>query len=218
MEKRIIKNEFLQLKKTYVKGGFKPLLERFFNYFLMQFVVIGYTYKLDLDKIQYVPPSRGLTFETMTIYHLDEIYHGYKDEMNERVYQDLLRKLKTPKFEGFIVKKDGEICDYCFINYKSSFPRMEFPYVDEKNNGYLLTDYVFNKFRNQKIQQYDIYSRLMVLKQKNFKTATGIVERYNYPSRSSIEKFGFKKCVIGFFFKCGNRRLSKDHFIVLKIK
>jgi hypothetical protein len=212
MKYKIIKNEFEQLKKTYLRKGLKPLLTRIFDYFLMQFIAIGFTYELDLDKIQYIPSNQDFIFENIDIHALDRIYDEYKSEINEKIYQDILKKIKNPIFEGFIVKKNGKICSYCFIKYEN------IKKIYEKNTGHLLTDYVFNKYRNQKIQQYGIYRRLMVLKQKNFKTATGVVERYNYPSRSSFEKFGFKKCSISYFFKFGNRRLSNDYFFVLKNK
>ena len=215
MKKNKVAEETRILRKAYARGGMKLLLEQFLDFFLMQFIAIGYTYKIDLAKIQYMPQSRELTFEKMTIHHLNEIYRNYKAEVTEQVYKDLRWKLENPEFEGFILKKEDEICNYSFIKYGTTFPILENKYVDEKKNGYLLTDYVFKRFRGSKIQQYDILMRLMVLKEKKFKTATGVVERYNYPSRSSIEKFGFEKCVIGFHLTFGKKKISSDYFKVI---
>ena len=215
MRKKKIENELTQLKTTYIKRGYKQLLIRLLDYFLMQFMAIGYTYKLDLNKIEYVPPMEGLTFETMSILELDSIFRDYKDEINEKSYQDFLEKLNNQTYDGFIMKKEGELCGYCFINYGTTYPILKDNYVDEKYNGYLLTDRVFKKYQNQKIHQYAIYNRLQVLKEKNYKTATALVKKYNYPSRASIEKFGFKKCVICYFFKFGKRMRSKDYFKII---
>ncbi len=215
MEKNKIEYELKQLKTTYVRRGFKQLILRNFYYVLMQFMPIGFTYKLDLDKIEYSPPEKGLKFESMTIQDLDVIFHDYKDEMNEYTYRDLLKKLKDPAYNGFIMKKDDKICGYCFINYGTTYPILKIKYVDEKHNGYLLNDYVFKKYRGQKIQQYDLYNRLQVLKKKKYKTATGLVALRNYPSWSNMEKFGFKKCVMCYHFRCRKWR-SKDHFKIIK--
>jgi len=215
MIKNLYNQVLNQIQTIYAERGFKHLLKRLFNYVLMQFIDIGYTYKLDLDKIEYIPPSKGLTFERMTIHNLDSIFRDHPDEINEQTYLDLLEKLKDSNFNGFNMKKDGEICGYCFINYGTTFPILKTQYVDERNNGYLCTDYVFKKYRIQKIQQYEIYNRLQKLKKKNYKTATGLVEKYNYPSRASIEKFGFKKCVICYFFRFGNLIRSKEHYKII---
>lgn len=215
MKKKDIEYELKQLKITYINKGFKRLILRLFDYFLKRFMFIGYTYKLDLDKMVYIPPGGGLTFQGMTIPDLDLISQNYKDEINEKLYQDLFEKLNNPKFNGFIVKKDGKICNYCFIHYGTTYPILKNKYVDLECNGYLLNDYVFKKYRGQKIQEYDIYNRLKILKKKNYKTATGLIERYNYPSCASYEKFGFKKCVICYFFRFGKLMRSRDHFKII---
>jgi len=60
MKKRDVEFQIKELKITYFKRGFKQLILRIFYYVLIQFMPIGFTYKLELDKIAYIPSTKGL--------------------------------------------------------------------------------------------------------------------------------------------------------------
>jgi ribosomal protein S18 acetylase RimI-like enzyme len=215
MKKSEIQFLLNRIKINYTEKGFKRLLLYLFNFIIEQFIVITYIYKLELDKISYNPPDKGLTFEIIKVQDLDLIHLKHKEEDDENSYQQFLEKFKDPENNGFITKKDNEICGYFFIKYKNTYPVLKEDYVDINDNGYLSYEYVFKKYRGQKIQQFNINTRLQMLKEKNFKTATAIILKTNYPSIRSFEKFGFKKCVIFYFFRFGKWIRSKDHFKII---
>lgn len=216
MKKLDIEQKILQWKKTYYKKGYTTLLLNFFNTFLMKFCAIGYTYRLELNKIEFVFPDNGLQFDTMNNNDLNLIFKEYKEEMNNKDYQELSEKINNSKFGGFVVKKDKEICGYFFVKYRSTYPILKHQYVDNEYNGYLLNEYVFKKYRDQKIQQFGIYNILQLLREKKFKTATTLVSKYNYAARATNEKFGFKKCVICYFFYLGKWMKSDTFFKIMK--
>jgi len=184
---------------------------------------IVFTYKLELDKIKYDkigfnPPIEGLTFDNMTIYDLNKIFHDYRDEINENTNKDLLTKFNDPTYNGFIIRRGDKICGYFFLNYGTTYPILKTKYVDERYNGYILSDYVFKKYRGRQIQQYAFYNRIQLLKKKNYKTATAVIAIHNYPSRRSIDKMGFKKCVMCYYFRCGKWIRSRDLFKIIEKK
>jgi hypothetical protein len=205
----------LNIKTIYANQGIKQFFIHLVHTVFKQFVAIGYTYRIDLDEIKLVPSNKGLTTQIMTLRDLDLIYLMFKDELNENLYKDFSEKLKDSRFEGFIVKRNDEICGYYFINYKNTDPVLKEKYVDLEKNGYLLTQYVFQKYRGQKIQQFFLYDQLKLLKNKNFRTATIMVSKYNYSSVRSIEKIGFKKCVRLCFFRFNGLFRSRVYFKVL---
>jgi ribosomal protein S18 acetylase RimI-like enzyme len=194
-------NIFKQIRTTNTENGFRHLISRIYYFILRQFIDIGYTYKIYLDKIENIPPLKEFTFEVMNISDIDTIFHTYPKEINEQTYLELTGKLHDSNYDGYIIKKEREVCGFCFINYKISYPILKNQYVDNKFNGYLCYDYVFKKYRNQKIHQYEIYNRLQLLKKKNYRTATALVNKYNYPARRAYEKLGFKKCVMSYNFQ-----------------
>ena len=143
---------------------------------------------------------------------MDIMYSKYWGELDKKVYQDLLGKLKNPQYDGFIIRKDNEICGYFFLNYNNTEPKLNIKYIDMKYNGYLTTDYVFKKYRGENLQEYEIYKRLEILKQRNYKTATSLLHKTNYPSINSYKKFGFKKYVICYYFRFGKYMESKINY------
>jgi hypothetical protein len=215
MYKKNFEYQIKQLKITYSKEGFKKLILNFFYILLNKFMPIGFTYKLDLDKLEYTPSPKGFTFKAMTTNDLKSIFHDYKDEIDENIHKDLLKKLNDPAYSGFIIKKEDKICGYCFLNYGTTYPILKNKFLDEKNNGHILNDYVFKNYRGQRIQQYAFYKRIQNLKQKNYKTATALIAIQNYPSRRSVEKMGFKKCVLCYHFRFGKWIRSRNLFKII---
>lgn len=215
MKKSDIQFLLNRIKINYTEKGFKRLLLYLFNFMIEQFIVIVYIYKLELDQIEYIPSDKGLTFVVMKVQDLDLIHLKHQEEDDENSYQKFLEKFKDPENNGFITKKDNEICGYFFMKFKNTYPILKENYVDINDNGYLSYEYVFKKYRGQKIQQFNINNRLQMLKEKKFKTATAIILKDNYASIRSFEKFGFKKCAILYYFKFGRRIRSKDHVKII---
>jgi len=111
MIKKLYNRALKEIRIIYIERGFKQLLMRLFNFVLKQFIDIGYTYKLDLDEIEYIPPSIKLKFEIITSHNLDSIFHDYPDEINQQTYFDLREKLKDSSYKGFIIKKIVKFVD-----------------------------------------------------------------------------------------------------------
>jgi hypothetical protein len=201
-----------QIKTINTTRGVKRAFITTIDHILEQFIPMGYGFKLDLDELNYSPPHKNLEFKRMSIKDLDIILGTYTGEIGNRVQQDLYEKLKNPQCDGFIVKKDNEIYGYCFLNYKFNKPNLNNKYIDTKYNGYLNTDFVFKKYRGENLQEYQIYKRLETLKQKNYKTATCLLHKTNYPSIITYKKFGFKQYVICSYFQFGKYIKSNIHY------
>jgi ribosomal protein S18 acetylase RimI-like enzyme len=205
-----------RIKKIYKEKGFRIFLNYLFNFLVEQFIVIAFTYKIELDKTDFIPLTKGLTFKMMKINDIDLIHSKYREESDEKAFQKFLEKFKDPENNGFIIEKNNEICGYSFIKYNTTYPVLKEKYIDINLNGYLSYDYVFTKYRGQKIQQFSIYNRLQILKEKNFKTATVLIEKNNYSSVKSYENFGFQKCVRLHFFRINGLKSKKVFKIISK--
>jgi len=201
-----------RIKLIYTERGFKQFFITILNYIPEQFIYIEYVYKLDLNRINYIPPYKGLEFKVMSVNDLEYIFNNYREELGKKIYQNLLEKLKNPQYNGFIIRKDNEICGYFFLSYKNTEPNLDIEYVNTKYNGYLSRDHVFKKYRGNKIHQYAIYKRLEILKQKNYRTATVLIHKNNYPSITSYKKFGFKNIGIVYYFHFRKWMKSKINY------
>ena len=135
---------------------------------------------------------------------LNILKKNYESEIDESKYWDILSNLNNPKVDGFIVKKNNDICGYFFLAFGKSESEVEKKYLNVEKNGYIFNDYVFERFRGQKIHQYSIFKRLMILKEKKYKTATSIIEHNNIASIKSYEKFGFQRYLFKCFFRFDN--------------
>jgi len=208
----MLKNIKLKFERFYSlnnQKGFKKLLKIIINHIFEQFIAIGYIYKAELSDLKYVPENKDFEFRIINEFDLDIMQINYQKEFNEKIYLDLLSKLNTPKVDGFIVKNGEDICGYFFLAYGRSESELEKKYFNVKKNGYIFSEYVFEKHRCKKIHQYSVYKRLCILKEKKYETATCIIERNNIPSIKSFEKLGFQRYLVKLFFRFGNNVRSK---------
>ncbi len=204
-----IQLRYKQLSNLNKKRGSKNILKRFINRLQDQFIAIGYIYKTDIGEIREFQGETAYEFIKINESDLDIMKKNYAKEFDEKKRLDLLSKIKTQNTDGFIVKKDGNICGYFFLSYGRSNSDVEKKYIDMNKNGYIFNDYVFEKYRGNKIQQYSIYKRLGILKEKQFKTATSAIEYDNLPSIKSYEKYDFKRYLVKLYFRFGNNIKSK---------
>jgi GNAT superfamily N-acetyltransferase len=113
----------------------------------------------------------------------------------------LQRRLKG-KDICFVAKEGKRIVGYTWVVFQSL-------YVDETNNElksdkqepWSYDSFVFPKYRNQKIFQKMLEQVLLFLKGKKFKRIYGHIFYDNMPSRTSVEKMGFKIVKILFRLK-----------------
>jgi hypothetical protein len=208
----MLKNIKLKFKRLYNlnnRKGFKNLFKIIVNHIFEHFIAIGYIYKAELSDLKYIPENKDFEFRIMNEFDLDILQINYRKEFNEKIYLDLLSILNTPNVDGFTVKNREDICGYFFLAYHRSESEIEEKYFNVKKNGYLFSDYVFEKHRGKKIHQYSIYKRLWILKEKKYETATCIIERNNIPSIKSFEKFDFQRYLVKLFFRFGNNIRSR---------
>ena len=198
------------------KYRFKTILKIINNYIFNQFIAIGYIFKGQISDINYVPENNNLEFRIINKSDLDIMSKNYQSEFKEKEYNDLISNINKKNIECFIVKKDGNICGYFSLAYGKSESEIEKNYLNIEKNGYIFGDYVFEKYRGKKIQQFSAYKRFCILKEKKFETATCIIKRENIPSIKSYEKFGFQKYLIKYHFRFGNLLRSKDNYKIVK--
>jgi len=213
-----LKNIELKIKRLYSlknQKGFKNLLKIIINHIFDQFIAIGYIYKGHLSDIKYVPENKDFEFRIMNKLDLEIMKTNYQNEFNEKNYYDELSKFNTRKVDCFIVKKDENICGYFSLAYGISESELEKKYLNVEKNGYIFGDYVFEKYRGKKIQQFSAYQRFCLLKEKKYETVTCIIKRNNIPSIKSYEKFGFQKYLIKYHFRFGILMRSKDHYKII---
>lgn len=211
-----IKTALDQIKTINTTRGFKQAFITILDLIQEQFISIGYGYKVDLDEITYIPAQKELKSKHISIKDLDIMLSKYEDELDKKIYQDLLDKINNPRYDGFIIEKDNDICGYFFLTYKYNEPDLDIKYVDTNNNGYLNRDYVFKKYRGKNLQEYEIYKRLEILKQKKYKTATSLLHKTNYSSINSYKKFGFKRYITCYSFRFGKLMESKLNYKIKK--
>lgn len=212
MKLKNIKLKFERLYSLNNYTGIKDISKIIINHIFSYFIAIGYIYKGQLSDIKYIPKNQDFEFRIMNKFDLDIMQINYQKEFNEKRYLDILSKLNTINVDGFIVKNKEDIFGYFFLEYGKSESELERKYLNFKKNGYIFGDYIFERYRGKKIQQYSIYKRLMILKDKKYETATCLIERNNIPSIKSYEKFGFQRYLIKYFFRFGNLIRSKDHY------
>ena len=205
-----IKLKFERLYSLHNRKGFKNLLKIITNHIFEQLIAIGYIYKVELSNLNYIPENKNFEFRIINEFDLNIMQINYREEFNEKIYSDFLSKLNMPTVDGFILKKGNDICGYFFLAYGKSESEVEKQYFNVKKNGYLFNDYVFKKHRGEKIQQYGIYKRLMLLNEKKYKTATCIIEHDNIQSIKSYEKFGFQRYLVKLHFRFGNYIRSRE--------
>jgi len=213
------KNIKLKFKRLYDLNnhkGYINFLKILFNHIFDQIIAIGYIYKMNLSDIKYVPENKKFEFRIMNRSDLDIIKTNYQNEFNEKEYFDVLSKLNKSKVDCFLVKKDENICGYFSLAYGRSESELEKKYLNVEKNGYIFGDYVFDKYRGKKIQQFSAYQRLCLLKEKKYETVTCNIKRNNIPSIKTYEKLGFQKYLIKYHFKFGDFMKSKDHYKIIK--
>lgn len=211
----MLKNIKVKFERLFIlinHKSFQNVIKIVLNYIFEQFIAIGHIYKVELSGINYVQKDNDLEFKRMNELDLELMQKKYYKEFNETIQSDILSNLHIPNVEGFIVKNRDDICGYFFLAYGKSESEKEKKYLNIEKNGYIFSDYVFEKYRGKKIHQYSIYKRLIILKEKKYMTATCLIQNDNVPSIKSYEKFGFHKYLIKYFFKFGNLLRSKDHY------
>jgi ribosomal protein S18 acetylase RimI-like enzyme len=216
MRLKIIKLKFKRVISLKNEYGFKNFLKIIINYIFNQFIAIGYILKGELSDIKYVPENKDIEFRAINKSDLDIMSKNYQTEFNEKEYNELIFNLNEKNIDCFIVKKDENICGYFSLAYGKSESEIEKKYLNVEKNGYIFGDYVFEKYRGKKIQQFSAYKRFCLLKEKKFETATCIIKRENIPSIRTYEKFGFQKYLIKYHFRFGNLLRSKDYYKIVK--
>lgn len=203
MKKNFNNKTMNRINELYSEQGFKKTLITILDFIFDQFISIGYGYKLNLNELNYHPSVEGFNFKSISIKNLNDIFNNPSKEISMEEYQELLNKLKNPQYNGFIIQKQNDICGYFFLGYKKNEPNIKSDTINQKYNGYICNDYIFKKYRGKKLQQFAYHERLEILKSKNYKTATCLIHRNNYPSIATTKKFGFKKYITCYYFRFG---------------
>ena len=203
---------------SYRKEGFRKCLAKMIYRTIFRVVTIRIVYKLDLNQIKFVPGNKGFTIEEMNLYDLDLMYSIYGHEIPQRRYEYLKGIIKSYTSSCYMIKNNtGDIGGYCCLGFGKESHAKIFSKVkdmDIHKNGYLFRDYTFKKFRGQGLHKFGIYSRLLILKNKGYKTATTRIAKGNITSEHSYGKFDFRKSLIEIHFHLFNRFLNSKFLVI----
>lgn len=193
----------MKLRKAitlYRKEGFRRCLAKIISFAIGQLVSVRFVYKLVLNQIKFIPQDKGFTIKEMDFDDLDLTHSLNEQEISQKRYECLKEIIKSRTSSCYILKNDDDnICGYCCLGFGEEGHAKIFGRIrgmDIRKNGYLFRDYTFKKYRRQGIQAFAIYSRLLILKNKGYKTATTRISKDNIVSEHSYEKLGFRKCLI----------------------
>ena len=214
--------------RTHRERGLKGLVATTMNVVLGparrgvgRIVTVRYVYKVDLDKAKPPPEGTGLSFEEADIATLERMYSTYESEMSPRRYERLRQVVLGPSSSCHVVRNtSGDYCGYCCLafgreDHAGVFGKISG--VDVHSNGYLFRDYTFKKHRCRGIHAFGICSRLTILRDKGYKTATTRVARGNVAAKRSYSRVGFERRLVEFHFHLLGR-FPNSNFLALPLR
>jgi|WetSurMetagenome_2_1015567.scaffolds.fasta_scaffold113977_2 hypothetical protein len=215
----MLKNIKLKIERLFISNnkGIKNFIKMIVNYIVIQFIAIGFVYKVELSNIAFSPETKNFEFRLFNEQDIKIIQKNYEKEFDKNKYLKFLTELNTQKIDSYIVKNGNDICGYFFLAYGKSESEIEKKYFNVEKNGYLFNDYVFEKYRGKKIHQFSIYRRLMILKEKKYDTATCLIQHDNIFSIRAYEKFGFQRYLMKYFFRFRNLIRSREYYKLIKV-
>ncbi|MBC8487332.1 MAG: GNAT family N-acetyltransferase [Bacteroidetes bacterium] len=147
------------------------------------------------------------------------LYSVSGNEINIDRYNYLRQLLTGSSSNCYIVKNiNGDICGYCAMWFGEGLYDQIFGRIKNLNindNGYLFRDYTFKKFRGKGVQKFMIYSRLEILRNNGYKTATTRIAIGNYISERVYKKFGFIGNLIEIRFPLLNAFYTMSNLVLL---
>ena len=206
---------------SYRRDGFRKSFMNFMKMIrrsLTQIATIRIVYKVDLNGIRFVPENKGFTIEEANLYDLDLMNSINEKEVSPDRYQYLRGILKSSSSSCYLLKNsDGDMCGYCCLAFgKVSHAKIfsKIQDIDTDKNGYLFRDYTFKKFRNRGVHTFGIYSRLLILKNKGYKTATTRVARGNIAAEHAYKNLGFRGSLIELHFHFFSRFPNSNFLLI----
>jgi hypothetical protein len=208
---------------SFIKNrGLKIAFFKFLLVLINPLVSIRTVCKLDLSSINWERFIGGKFFITkMDLHDLDFISVKYKNELPKNRYNVLKELINSPDSECYkIMNNSGEICAYGCMKYRAKEYEKMFKKIhnlDLSKNAYILRNYTFKKFRNQRIQSFAYYERFKILAAKGFESVIVRIAKYNFASEVQCEKMGFKKELIEVHFHFFNL-FPYSNFLAINIR
>lgn len=184
-------------------------------------VTIRYVYKLDLDQVTFRPENMDFTFKEMPLSDLKVMHSLNTNEISIRRHEYLKKIIKDPTSNCYMIKNiAGDICGYCVLEFgvgMHSGILAKIKRLNVNETGYMSRDYTFKKYRGKAIQKFSVYRRLMILKDKGFKTAVTRIAATNTISNRNYRKVGFEKIAVEIHFPLLNM-LPLPNILVFHIR
>lgn len=200
------------------KGAVRRLFARILRGTIGRLVTVRGVYALDLSRIEFVPEHKGWTIEQMNLCDLDLMYSINREEIHRHRYEDLRELAENSKSNCYMVKNgSGDICGYyCLMLGKGKYDRIfsKLKRIRIEENGILTRDYTFKRFRRQGVYTFSIHSRLGILRNKGYRTATIRIAKGNIAAEKTVERFGFRKSAIELHFHLFNLFPLSNHVLI----
>ncbi|WP_338597531.1 hypothetical protein [Clostridium baratii] len=183
---------------------FNNIINRLIN----KFVIKEYLYKAEL-KEKIILDNKSISLNTTTYKDIDYIKEYYSNEISDDKLKILKKRIDEEKVDLFSIKLNDVIVGYCSLSYKKMKENsIKNDILVNENQVYLFDDYIFKKYRGNRLHFYSIVIRLNYAIKNRKKEALVCVYSWNKSSYYNYEKIGFKKIKEYIYIKILNKLIE----------